>query len=48
MLSLGGPTLKKMVVDINDNISQELSLSALILGLKFSKNLEFSLSEHCE
>jgi hypothetical protein len=31
---------------LNKNISQNFSLSVLFLGLKFCKNLAFSLSEH--
>jgi hypothetical protein len=33
---------------LNKNISQNFSLRALFLDLKFWKNLGFSLSEHCE
>jgi hypothetical protein len=33
---------------LNKNIGQAFSLSALFLGPKFSKNLGFSQSKHCE
>ncbi len=33
---------------INRNISQNFSLSVIFLDVKFCKNLEFPLSEHCE
>jgi hypothetical protein len=32
----------------NKKIGQKLALSVLFMDLKFSKNLVFSLSEHCE
>jgi hypothetical protein len=33
---------------VNENIRQKIPLSVLFLGLKYGKNLRFSLCEHCE
>jgi hypothetical protein len=33
---------------LNKKFGQKLALSVLFLDLKFSKNLEFCPSEHCE
>jgi hypothetical protein len=42
------PKLELQWQILNKNIGQKNLPSALFLGLKFCKNLGYSLTEHCE